>query len=409
LREQAESLQDTRQCSPQFLQSLFRESRAKLEDLLARVVEAAAEQLDYDTIRTLSTWIDRTCHHLSQIQREIETLCPWSLAMAQIPPLFSQPDIRPDLANAWKELVSSLSLKPSLEEIPSICTSTLDALQRVRSHLHDDEQTSLSWCDSFATQLETARASAAELLGDLQLIRARAEAYFETMNFHFLYDPQRKVFHIGYNVDSGRLDTSYYDLLASEARLTSLVAIAKGEVPQNHWLYLARPITQLNGTRVLLSWSGTMFEYLMPSLLTRRYAGTLLDQSCLAAVKYQISYGQTNHIPWGVSESSYYYFDANQTYQYRAFGVPGLGYKRGLAEDLVVAPYASILALPYAPGAVLQNMERFHKYNLFGLYGLYEAVDFTAERMGTGQEFAIVRSYMAHHQRSEERRVGKEC
>ncbi|MBI3175316.1 MAG: hypothetical protein HYZ25_16450 [Chloroflexi bacterium] len=398
LREQAERLQDARQCSPQFLQSLFRESRAELEDLLAKVVEAAAEQLDYETIRTLSTWIERTRHHLSQIQREIETLCPWSLAMAQIPPLFSRPDLQPELANAWKELVASLSLKPALEEIPAICTNTLDALQGVRAHLLGDERDSLSWCDAFAAQLETARASAAELLGDLQLIRARAEAHFEAMNFHFLYDPQRKVFHIGYNVDSGRLDTSYYDLLASEARLTSLVAIAKGEVPQNHWLYLARPITQLNGARVLLSWSGTMFEYLMPSLLTRRYLGTLLDQSCLAAVKYQISYGQTNHIPWGISESSFYYFDANQTYQYRAFGVPGLGYKRGLAEDLVVAPYASILALPYAPAAVLQNMERFRKYNLFGLYGLYESVDFTAERMGTGQEYAVVRSYMAHHQ-----------
>ena len=398
LRKQAESLCEARQCVPQFLQNLFRESRAEMEDLLTKVVKASTEQLDSDTIRRLSTWIDRTRHHLSQTQREMETLCPWSLAMAQIPSLFDQPDLRLELALAWNELLSAFSLKPPLEEIPAICVRALDALRRVRALLCDSEQDSISWCDSFAAQLKTARSSANALLDDLRSISARAEANFEAMNFRFLYDPQRKVFHIGYNVDSGRHDTSYYDLFASEARLTSLLAIAKGDVPQNHWLYLARPITQLNGTRALLSWSGTMFEYLMPALLTRRYSGTLLDQSCLAAVKCQIAYGQAKHVPWGISESSFYYFDANQVYQYRAFGVPGLGYKRGLADDLVVAPYASILALPYAPMAVLQNLERFQKHNMFGLYGLYEAVDFTVERLGTGRGYAVVRSYMTHHQ-----------
>ena len=141
-----------------------------------------------------------------------------------------------------------------------------------------------------------------------------------------------------------------------------------------------------------------MFEYLMPTLLTLHYPETLLDQSCRAAVQYQISYGQSKHVPWGISESSFHYFDADQIYQYRAFGVPGLGYKRGLGEDLVITPYASLLALPFAPQAVLQNLERFKKMDMVGLYGLYEAADFTAERLGTGQDYAVVRTYMAHHQ-----------
>ena len=398
LRKQAESLREARQCQPQFLMSLFREGRAEMEDLLAGMVKVSTEQLDSDTIRHLSTWIERTRHHLSQIERDMENLCPWSLIMAQAPSLFEQPGLRADLFAAWTGLMSAFSFKPPLENVPAICQRALDALRSVRALLHDDEQDVILWCDSFADQLDSARLSANALLKELEIISARTEACFDSMGFRFLYDPQRKVFHIGYNVDSGRLDSSYYDLLASEARITSLLAIAKGDVPQSHWLYLARPITQLNGTRALLSWSGTMFEYLMPTLLTRRYTGTLLDQSCGAAVEHQIAYGQSRHVPWGISESSFHYFDANQVYQYRAFGVPGLGYKRGLADDLVVTPYASILALPFAPLAVMQNLERFQKLNMFGLYGLYEAADFTAARLGTGQDCAVVRSYMAHHQ-----------
>jgi cyclic beta-1,2-glucan synthetase len=398
LRDQAERLHGSSQCDPRLLTSLFHESRVEMEELLVRVIEASAEHLDTDTIRHLSVWIERAHHHLAQIQRDMETLCPWPLALASAPSLFTQPEIRAQLATAWNELLSSFSFKPPLEDMPDICSRALTALQHVRALLQDDEQDAITWCESFASQLKATQSSSNTLLYDLRAISTRAEAYIQAMSFRFLYDPQRKVFHIGYNVDSGRLDSSYYDLLASESRLTSLVAIAKGDVPQSHWLYLARPITQVSGARVLLSWSGTMFEYLMPTLLSEHYPDTLLEQSCRAAVQHQISYGQNRHVPWGISESSFYYFDANQVYQYRAFGVPGLGYKRGLGEDLVITPYASMLALSFAPQAVLQNLERFKKLNMVGLYGLYEAADFTADRLGTGQDCAIVRSYMAHHQ-----------
>jgi cyclic beta-1,2-glucan synthetase len=398
LRQQAESLRETTQCDPHLLMSLFYESRAELEELLAKVIETTTEEFDAETIHRISTWIDRVRHHLMQIQRDIVALCPWSLTIGQAPQLFSQDNLSASLATAWAELLSCFSFKPPLEDIPEICSHALEALGHIRDLLLDNEQEAISWCDSFTAQLRNTQSSANILLYDLHAISARADRYIREMNFNFLYDTQRKVFHIGYNVDSGRLDLNYYDLLASEARLTSLLAIAKGDVPQNHWLHLARPLTQVNGERVLLSWSGTMFEYLMPTLLCRHYPNTLLEQSCRAAVQYQIAYGQSKQVPWGISESSFYYFDSNQAYQYRAFGVPGLGYKRGLGDDLVIAPYASMLALSFAPQEVFQNLEYFQKINMVGLYGLYEAADFTAERLGTGQNCAVVRSYMAHHQ-----------
>ena len=218
------------------------------------------------------------------------------------------------------------------------------------------------------------------------------------MDFGFLFDPQRQLFHIGYNVTAEKLDNNYYDLLASEARIASIVTIAKNQVPPSHWLHLGRPLTQVDGTRALLSWGGTMFEYLMPALMMRSYEGTLLQQSCLAAVDLQIAYGNQKNVPWGISESGYYAFDANLNYQYRAFGVPGLGFKRNLDEDLVVAPYASLLALSLRPRKVMENIARLDKLQMLGMYGLYESIDFSPARLALGETHAIVRSYMAHHQ-----------
>jgi cyclic beta-1,2-glucan synthetase len=256
-----------------------------------------------------------------------------------------------------------------------------------------------AWCDELATRLRTAKAAARTLLTNAATLAAEAEKLVLEMDFRFLYHPQRKVFHIGYNLDNGRLDNSYYDLIASEARIASLLAIAKHDVPQEHWLHLARPLTKTStGEQALLSWSGTMFEYLMPPLIVRSYPDTLLHQSCHAAVEQQIAYAASRNIPWGISESGFYTFDAAMNYQYRAFGAPGLGFKRGLSDDLVIAPYASLMALPLAPQAVLTNMQRLIEYKALGRYGFYEALDFTPGHLGLGQEYAIVRSYMAHHQ-----------
>ena len=214
----------------------------------------------------------------------------------------------------------------------------------------------------------------------------------------FLYDDARHLMAIGYNVDEQRLDTGFYDLLASEARLGVFVAIALGQIKQESWFALGRLLTSAAGAPVLLSWSGSMFEYLMPALVMPSFENTLLDQTCHGAVQRQIEYGAQRGVPWGVSESGYNATDSDLNYQYRAFGVPGLGLKRGLADDLVVAPYASMMALMIAPVAAFDNLQRLAAAGAAGRHGLYEAIDYTAARLPRGQPFAVVRSFMAHHQ-----------
>jgi cellobiose phosphorylase len=232
-------------------------------------------------------------------------------------------------------------------------------------------------------------------LGEL----ARLAGDMAVMDFSFLYDRRRDLLSIGYNVDERRLDAGYYDLLASEARLANYVAIAQGQLPQEGWFTLGRLLTTTTrGRPVLLSWTGSMFEYLMPMLVMPSIEGTLLDETCHAAVARQIEYGQQLGVPWGVSESGYNTVDVQLNYQYRAFGVPGLGLKRGLGDDVVVAPYASTMALMVAPAAACANLERLAQEDRLGRFGFYEAIDYTPARLPHGQSAVVVRSFMAHHQ-----------
>ncbi len=218
------------------------------------------------------------------------------------------------------------------------------------------------------------------------------------MDFEFLYDASRGLLAIGYDVGERRRDPTCYDLLASEARLASFLLIAQGQLPQKHWFSLGRLLTSHGGDVSLISWSGSMFEYLMPQLLMPSYGNTLLDQTCRAAVSRQIEYGRQRAVPWGISESCYNATDMHQVYQYRAFGVPGLGFKRGLGDDLVIAPYASALALTVMPQEACRNLQLLAKKNFLGAYGFFEAVDYTPSRLQRGKNHAIVRSFMAHHQ-----------
>ncbi len=218
------------------------------------------------------------------------------------------------------------------------------------------------------------------------------------MDFGLLYNSARDLFAIGYNVSERRLDASFYDLLASEARLASFIVIAQGNFGQEHWFALGRLLTSAGSAPALLSWSGSMFEYLMPLLVMPNYENTLLDRTYHAVVRRQIEYGRQRGVPWGMSESGYNALDQHKTYQYRAFGVPGLGLKRGLADDLVVAPYASALALMVAPEAACRNLERLDADGQQGPYGFYEAVDYTPSRLPPGADRVTVRQFMAHHQ-----------
>jgi cyclic beta-1,2-glucan synthetase len=252
---------------------------------------------------------------------------------------------------------------------------------------------------SHARDLETTTAHGLELLRRrLSDLEGVAEEMVRAMDFRFLFDPSQRLFSIGYRVADGKLDPSNYDLLASEARLASFVAIAKGDVSPNHWFLLGRSLTPVGRGAALVSWSGSMFEYLMPLIVMDQAARSLLDLTCRLVVRRQVRYGAERRVPWGVSESAYNVRDVHLTYQYSGFGVPGLGLKRGLYEDVVVAPYATALAAMVDPRAALENFRRLEEIGGRGVYGFYEALDFTPSRLPEKDPVAVVRAYMAHHQ-----------
>jgi cyclic beta-1,2-glucan synthetase len=284
---------------------------------------------------------------------------------------------------------------PTLRELACLDDVCLPATeQRLDSEAMDEQRT---WADGLQRLIVKASQRARERIAAVEGL-ARQASHFSSMEYDFLFDKGCHLLAIGYNVGERRRDSSYYDLLASEARLCSFVAIAQGQLPQEHWFALGRLLTTAGGGPVLISWSGSMFEYLMPLLVMPTYEHTLLDQTYKAAVERQIQYGGQRGVVWGISESGYNTIDVHLNYQYRAFGVPGLGLKRGLADDVVIAPYASVLALMVAPEEACLNLQRLATAGLEGPFGLYEAIDYTPSRLPRGQASTVIRSYMAHHE-----------
>ncbi len=220
----------------------------------------------------------------------------------------------------------------------------------------------------------------------------------EETNFKILYNEEQRLFSIGFNIEENKLTDSYYDLLASEARQASLVAIAKKDVPAKHWNNLSRTLTVFKKYKGLISWSGTAFEYLMPNINIPRYEGSLLDESCKFAIMNQIEYSKKLGIPWGISETAFNLKDLHSNYQYKAFGIPWLGLKRGLADEMVVSSYGSVLALNDCPNKVIENLRELEKEGMYNKYGFYESIDYTPERLDKGKKSEIVKTYMAHHQ-----------
>lgn len=299
----------------------------------------------------------------------------------------------------WKD--QALSWRPSLEDLAS--ASILSALENLitgaqRGDLSNEIK---MWGKKLQEALSTARWFAGEKLGLVGELIQDIEQISHEMNLKFLYNSDRKLFVIGYNVDEGKLDNSYYDLLASEARISSLVAIAKEDAPLEHWWALGRMYSIVQGRKVLLSWGGTMFEYLMPLIFNKHYSDSLIGEACDAAVYCQMDYGKKRGIPWGISESAFSAIDSHKIYQYKSFGIPGLGLKRGLEEDLVVSPYSTFLALAVKAKDSIKNLKKMaekNHLNLTGPYGYYESMDFTRQRSPTGERGVIVYTYMAHHQ-----------
>jgi Cellobiose phosphorylase len=288
---------------------------------------------------------------------------------------------------------------PGLDRIPTLWTLTKlegEWLPEIERRRLDTMGTEQQWLAELQRHITEACRRAGERIASLNELAWQAHE-FAQIEYDFLFDRTRYLLSIGYNVAERRRDAGYYDLLASEARLCSFVAIAQGQLPQESWFALGRLLTTAGGEPILLSWSGSMFEYLMPLLIMPTYQHTLLDQTYHAAVARQIEYGRERGIPWGVSESGYNMVDVHLNYQYRAFGVPGLGLKRGLGEELVVAPYATALALMVAPEEACRNLQRLASEGAEGPFGLYEAIDYTPSRLPRGHSSVVVRSYMAHH------------
>ncbi|MDI6771404.1 MAG: glucoamylase family protein [bacterium] len=288
------------------------------------------------------------------------------------------------------------------------------ALFEEESTASSEREEVLFWTERLVKTMEpyTHEGGDPALARRLEGLAERSAALVDAMNFTVLFDSQRKLFAIGYRLPDaegpGRYDPSFYDLLASEARLASFIAIAKGDVPQEHWFHLGRMLVSAGGRPTLVSWSASMFEYLMPLLLTKTYQGTLLDQTCSNAVRLQIEYARTRGVPWGISESAFNFLDHRGHYQYKAFGVPGLGLKRGLADDLVISPYATLLAALVDPEQAVGNMRRLSREGLEGRYGYYESIDYTtpgpSEAIGQGERGrghapgVVVKAFLAHHQ-----------
>ena len=293
-----------------------------------------------------------------------------------------------------------------LEEFARQAATMVDIARTLANERGDDASAEmLFWAEATLGAIESHRrdvtqsADAAHSLERrLATLEETARAMVGAMEFGFLLDPERKLLSIGYRAAEGILDPSCYDLLASEARLASFMAIAKGEVASRHWFRLGRAVTPIGRGAALVSWSGSMFEYLMPSLVMRAPAGSLLEQTSRLVVRRQITYGAALGVPWGISESAYNVRDLELTYQYSNFGVPGLGLKRGLSQNAVVAPYATALAAMVDPGAAARNFVRLTALGARGRYGFYEALDYTSTRLPEGKDVAIIRAFLAHHQ-----------
>ncbi len=255
-----------------------------------------------------------------------------------------------------------------------------------------------AWLRQLAAEYGQSRAAARETVGRCQTLAARVRQMADGIRMGFLYDPQRRLFGIGYSVGGPVEFSSHYDLLASECRIASLAAIAKGDVPVEHWMALGRSYVTAPEGQVLLSWTGTMFEYLMPLLFMRSFENSLLEGACQKAVLRQMQYGREQSAPWGISECAYSVVDSNQVYQYHAFGVPSLALKPGVEGDLVVSPYSSFLALSVFPREAVENLQRLAELGLSGPMGLYEAIDFSLESERGGGRGVVIYTYMAHHQ-----------
>jgi cellobiose phosphorylase len=358
----------------------LRSSLRKLETLVQEG-QLLVGRLDQPAARSpeLAFWAGAFVSRCRSSRDELRGVAPWLDLAASAPP-----QAAPLLA-ALDEPLTFEALGRLEQELPA----KLEALEA--------SGLDAAWAARLRVAVASASALASSRLSEAAELAARCHELAE-IDFDFLYDRGRHLLAIGYNVGDHRLDGSFYDLLASEARLASFLAIAQGKLPQEHWFSLGRLLTTTAAGPALLSWSGSMFEYLMPLLIMPTYPGTILDDTYRGIVQRQIQYGAERGVPWGVSESGYNKTDGQLNYQYQAFGVPGLGFKRGLVSDLVIAPYATVMAAMVDPAAACANLRALAREGFAGAYGYYEAIDYTQARLPRGKTSFVVKSFMSHHQ-----------
>ncbi|MCP4386470.1 MAG: cellobiose phosphorylase [Hyphomicrobiales bacterium] len=357
---------------------------ARLEEAIATTI-AASKAARPHALQEIQIWLERLHHHLIAMRRDIETLFPW-LALMETPP--------PACAELALKAADMLGPTLSVAESGDRRARALDLLTKTKFA----GETESRWIADVKVAIQASGPHWDGIQAGLQDIAKRSESFAFEMDFRFLFDSDQRLFHIGYNGSSHQLDHNRYDLLATEARLASYFAIAKHDVPYDHWFHLGRPLIRAAGRPTLASWNGSMFEYLMPTLLIRSIPGTLLGESERAAIDVQRHYAIGKKIPWGISESAFALRGPHEHYGYRAFGVPSLGLRRETSHDLVVTPYATALALARRPGAAVLNLRALESLGLIGHHGFIEAADFTSERVPSDSSYAAVRTYMAHHQ-----------
>ncbi len=355
------------------LSNLNRQSET-LPDLARALVEDGNSNVN--GIADVVAWTEAVAASVQCHQRDVDGLLPWV-----------------HLANSETSLGAL-----TLADLPDHCQTLLEKPVQQKSGLTSDGADGAAQIERRIAALEHSAAAAAALIRRIESLDDSAAQMFDEMEFGYLLDPARQLLSIGYQSAEGTLDPNCYDLLASEARLASFIAIAKGDIAPKHWFKLGRAVTPIARGSALISWSGSMFEYLMPELVMREPEGSLLHQTARLIVARQIEYGAQLGVPWGISESAYNFRDLELTYQYSNFGVPGLGLKRGLSENMVVAPYATALASMIEPVAAVRNFARLADEGGCGRYGWYEALDYTPGRLPEGKSVAVVRAYMAHHQ-----------
>jgi cyclic beta-1,2-glucan synthetase len=366
---------------------------------VADIAQTLAQELGEPGDSSVRAWAEAAQASVESNYRDATILIPWLRLEPQR--VVAMAERRPEEVPEWAAIEPFFHSIPSLGEAPERFEAAIRALNALGAELVRDRvgnKEKLARIDALVQALERSVVDAVALDRRLAAIVQTCGTFFQEMDFSFLFDPSRKLFAIGYRAADGSLDSNCYDLLASEARLTSFIAIAKGDVPSSHWFHLGRALTPVGHGSALISWSGSMFEYLMPALVMRSPEDSLLSQTYDHVIYRQIEYGGERGVPWGISESAYNARDIDFTYQYSSFGVPGLGLKRGLSQDLVIAPYATALAAMVDPSAATLNLERLARAGGGGEYGFYEALDYTSSRLPEGKDVDVVCAFMAHHQ-----------